>query len=175
MRKNIILTLFVILVLLVIAAPGYSATKARTADLSTAVTAAYGLGDLSSGDTAEIDSDGNLQVEINDGTTTADVDADGSLMIEPDANSIKYCTENDLVVTGASVFYGIIVQGATAGDSVFVYDDVDASKDVTIAEVSISANTGTESVMIPGGVDCTNGIYVIGTDSDVDSSVIYDS
>jgi len=116
----------------------------------------------------------SIESTETDGTVyAARVDNDRNVMVEEDGNLYKFATESDLVYTGVCTLKAINVVGASAGDSVIVFDDVDTTRNLTVAQVMIGANTSSASWSIPGGIDLTTGIYVIGTDSAVDTTIVY--
>lgn len=112
------------------------------------------------------------KVKISDGTEQASVDTENNLEVAEDSKLAEDCTEAELVLTGAGRFYGFSAIGPTAGDDVTIYDNT-AGSGTKIAYDQVDVTNGRCGYFIPGGVLVTNGIFVTGTDSDVDTIVYY--
>ena len=150
MRK---LFIFTLLAVLLMTTGAFAATKASRAVVSSGVEQAVAIGDLSSGDTAEVNSVGGIATTRKAVAVTSQ---DGAA----------------LVYTGACYVQGIVITAPTAGDSMAVYDAITATGEPKF-EAKVADNTSTTFVDC-FGAPFTTGIYVDVTDSDVQTTVIYD-
>jgi hypothetical protein len=137
MRKVFILSL---LLVFAFSLNAFAATKARTLNIATNVQSAMAIGDASSGDTAEVDSDGSLQTqeEVKAITTAT---ADGSL------------------VGSACTVFGVVYDGSDVGDSVLIYD-ADTATGTPKLRLLNGVARSSQNVMIPGGVAFATNVYV---------------
>lgn len=161
-----------------------AATKARTASLANGINSVVGIADISSGDTLEIDSsgniaaqlkagdnsvaidaNGNLAVEITNNTNTAVVDADGSLQVKEYFKQYVYETASGVAIDFLDLGYDdaiistIIFRGLTAGDQLVIYDTNSATGTPEI-DVSIASANETLVINIPGGIKFTEDVYI---------------
>lgn len=152
MRKTFILCL---LLVFAFSLNAFAATKARTLNIATNVQTATALGDASSGDTAEVDTDGSLQVfEEVKKVATLGTGTDGTL------------------VGAACTVYGIVASGSNVGDYIYVYDDNTATG---TAKFRIRLDADTFQTQIPGGVAFATNIYVDANGGSTDCTIIYDN
>jgi hypothetical protein len=149
------LFVFSLLMVFLLSSGAYAATKARTAVVSSGIEQAVAIGDLSSGDTAEVNSVGGV-------ATTRKAVAVTSQM------------GSALVYTGACYVQGIQINGATLGDSAAVYDavtDVSATSAVAKFDPRIAATTsGTYTDCF--GAPFTTGIYIKASATTLFSTII---
>lgn len=151
MRKIFILCLLLVFAFGINA---FAATKARTLNLATNVEKAYAVADASSGDTAEVDSDGSLQVQ------------------EEAKSVVNLATGTDGTLIGSSCkVYGIVASGSNAGDYVYLYD---ANTATGTPKFRIRLDTDTFQTMIPGGVTFSTNIYADVNGGSTDLAVIYE-
>lgn len=152
MKKLFILSLLVIFALSFTSFAD-AATKARTASVATGLQGVYGVGDLSSGNTAE----------VTDG---------GALVVSNRAVAVTSQLGDALVYTGACRVLGIQITGVSAADTVAVYDALTATG---TAKFDPRTDTNNGSFFVDAkGAPFATGIYVDATDNDVFSSVTYD-
>lgn len=149
MRKSFMLSLLMVFLL---STGVFAATKASKGSFA-GVEQAVGIGDLSSGDTAEVTSVGGVA------TTRKAV-----------AVTSQY--SDALVYTGACNVQGILISGATAGDSLAVYDAITATGTAKF-DPRIAANTSSFYVDC-FGAPFTTGIYVDASAATMFSTVVYD-
>jgi hypothetical protein len=157
--------MFFVLLLLVVAgfmcSPAFAATKAHTINTASNVDSAVAIGDVSSGDTAEVDGDGNLAVENSASTIVREV-GDG-----------------DAIVSGAFTLKGLYVTGITAGDYILVYDALTKTGD-PVLDVYVGTAKSTVAVTLPsGGVSFSTGLSIdaVATtnEDNVTTTIIYES
>ena len=141
------------------------ATKARNASLDKGIMGVQGLGDLSSGETVEIDDNSSMQVK------------------EFTKSTYWGSGDEDDVFSGAAIVYSVTIVGngsTSAGDQVILIDAATvptAYTDATPIKVEISLNiaTGSDTVPIPGGVAFATGVSIDVTDNDVHYVIVYSS
>lgn len=140
-----------------------AATKARTASYDKGIMGVQGLGDLSTGNTVEVDDDGNLQVEINDAERQTIYAATGNT-----------ATGGVAVVSAASNVTMLTISGSatSAGDYVLLYDAASATGTPKL-EATIAVTGETYSITIPGGANFDTGIWMVTKDNAVHASVAY--
>ena len=129
---------------------------ARTASTGKGISQVNGLGDLSTGNTAEIDDNGNV-------------------ITKEFTKSIVSGYEDVNAVATACKVYSIILTGdasASAGDSVIIYDALTATGTPKF-EARIAAAGGSSQINIPGGVTFSTGVYVDITDGNDYFTVVY--
>lgn len=129
------------------------ATKARTATIGTGIEQVNGIGDLSSGYTAEVNSNGGVATTRKAVAVTSQVG-------------------DALVYTGACYVQGINFYGVTAGDRLAVYDALSATGTPKF-DPAVAANTSSVTVDCFGAPFAT-GIYVDASAATMFSTVIYD-
>lgn len=119
-----------------------SATKARSANIRMGISSVVGIGDLSSGDTIEVDSDGDLSVKPGEAT------------------GIVYYADSTIKATAGTV-YAVIFSASsmTAGDLVELKDG-NNSADTSLITISASASTGQWMFEPCIGVEFSSGIYL---------------
>jgi hypothetical protein len=139
-----------------LALPCYAATKATTASLDKGISGGVvGIGDLSSGDTAEVDSDGNLLVK------------------EYVNKKITISGDRSAIISGAFTLMGVVVKGVTAGDYMLIYDALTATGN-PVLDIYVGTATDTKVVTLPaGGIPFTTGLSTDSTDDDVIATAIY--
>lgn len=155
------LILIVSLLLLFSVSGAEAATKARTASYDKGIMSVTGLGDLSSGDTVEVDGNGSLRTKDFTKSTYWGVG-----------------TAND-IASGAAVVYKIQIAGnasSSAGDYVALYDAATVTGSPKL-EVNLNNDKGSNEFEIPGGVAFSTGISVsVGTGGvDVAYTIVYSS
>lgn len=92
--------------------------------------------------------------------------------IPPAKNII--CVNNDkLFRTGRTHVYGVILDGASTGDKVDLYDNTSATGN-PVLEMRIGANTSSVTSAFPNGVVFATGVYADVTDSETNVTLIYD-
>jgi hypothetical protein len=184
MRKKIFVFMAIIAMVLMCLGVSYAADKADTAQY---VTSVVGLADTSSGNCVEVDSNGAIpvtvsagtaevgKVKISDGTDTALVDGDKNLMVEEDGDSVKYLTPtaNTIVLNGAGVLKAVVFSSPTAGDSLYLYDQITSSKSLTIYGVTIGTNNDSISSG-PLNIDVGTGIFAIKSNTASRVTIVYD-
>ena len=129
---------------------------ARTASTGKGISQVNGLGDLSTGNTAEIDAGGNL-------------------MAKEYTKSIVSGYADINAVAEACKVYSIILTGdasASAGDSLIIYDALTATGTPKF-EARITAAGGSSQIAIPGGVTFDTGVYVDITDGNDYFTIVY--
>ncbi len=192
MRRSFIFILC-LLIIFACALPVYAAaTKARVGSLDKGIEQVVGIGDLSSGDTLEvdsygrgafglfcqdyqalIDSNGNLAVELkNNGAALTD--ADNALVTK--GYPSKYGVFNNAdtqIKSGACTVYGITVTGTSAGDYVLIYDNPSAAG-VPEFDIKVGTAADTKVLPFPEGITFSRGIYVDCKDTFQVGTVIYD-
>jgi hypothetical protein len=165
--------LALIAVALLLASPFAFATKATQASLGSGISQVNGIGDLSSGDTAEVDTSGNLAVEIKndsntaavdssgnlaielfDGTNQVNVDSSGSLEVKERTKSFAYGAADGQIGSAAATVYSIALCGnasSAAGDYAYVYDGTSATGE-PVLECSIDVAKGSQQFLFPAGI-----------------------
>lgn len=200
MRKIIAILIMLSLTVFVASYAYAGSADARTASFGQGIAYVNGLGDLSTGNTAEVDSNGNVAteifnntnqlaidssgnaaVELFDGSNQVDIDADGALEVELKVNSALTVRADglayDIGANGATNIHSLILYGdasSTAGDYALVYDAATATGS-PVFDISIDTAKGTEQLIIPGGVAFATDIYVDVIDSNVALTIIYGS
>ena len=155
MKKIFILSLLVIFALSFVSFAD-AATKARTASVAQGLQGAYGIADLSSGDSAEVDSDGRLAVANTVNSTAVSLGA-----------------TSNAVITGACTVKGFITKGVSAGDYALVYDALTVTGSPKF-DIYVGTAADTKVVTLPeGGVAFATGVTIASTDADVVTTVIY--
>jgi hypothetical protein len=142
-----------LLMVFLLSTGAFAATKASRAVVSSGVEQVVGLGDLSSGDTAEVNSVGGVATTRKAVAVTSQVG-------------------DALVYTGACYVQGITFYGVTAGDRLAVYDALSATGTAKF-DPAVAANTSTVTVDC-FGAPFTTGIYVDASAATINSTVIYD-
>lgn len=126
---------------------------ARTANYGQGINAVNGVGDLSTGNTAEVDSSGRLAIgEVSTAVSSGYNDA--------------------LIYTGACKIKSITMKATSAGDSVAIYDAITATGTPKF-DPSADTNAGSFTIDAKGAPFAT-GIYADCNDGDVMYSVVYD-
>ena len=132
---------------------------ARTANYGQGISAVQGLGDLSSGNTAEVDSSGN--VYTRSGTATV-VSSTGTTL-----------STGTALVTGAADVETITISGpaTAAGDYILVYDALTATG---TPKFEISVGTAKDTNSIPAaGAHFSTGVFAVSNATPVFVSVVY--
>lgn len=142
-----------LLMVFLLSTGAFAATKASRAVVSSGVEQVVGLGDLSSGDTAEVNSVGGVATTRKAVAVTSQVG-------------------DALVYTGACYVQGINFYGVTAGDRLAVYDALSATGTAKF-DPAVAANTSSVTVDC-FGAPFTTGIYVDASAATMFSTVIYD-
>ena len=132
----------------------FAATKARTASVAQGLQGAFGIADLSSGDSLEVDSDGSASVKEYPKTASYE---------RGDATA---------KITGACTVYGLIVSGVSAGDYLWVYDALTATG-LPVLDIYVGTAADTKVVSIPGGMTFSTGVSYDAIDEDVVSTIVY--
>lgn len=157
MRK---LFTFFVMALAVMTFVSYSYAGSADAKISSAggngIVYVNGMGDLSSGNTAEIDSDGSVSVK------------------EYPLPSVSGFGDQAALVSGACVVKNIIVNGVSAGDSAYIYDALTVTG-TPIFDITVGTALDTKVVPIPGGRSFSTGVSIDATDSDVKTTIVYDN
>jgi hypothetical protein len=151
--------LFVVLAVIFSASFAFAGSAdARTANYGQGISGVQGLGDLSSGNTAEVDSNGNLYTRS--GTATV-VSSTGATL-----------NTGTALITGAANIQTITIGGQTAaGDYVNLYDALTATG---TPKWEISSGTAKNCVSIPAaGAAITTGLFADSNDNAVIVSVVY--
>ena len=164
MTKFFSIVLNLLMVFLLSSGAYAEATKARTAMVGNGIDSCVGIGDLSSGYTAEVDSSGNLTVEIASGDTALAVDSNGAASVKEAHRKLASFKSTDAQVgTAAGYVYGVTVSGSTAADGLLLYNAASATG-TPVIDVTLAANT-TTTFFIPGGVSFASDIYadLVGT------------
>lgn len=194
MKKIFIFSLLIIFAFSFVSLADAAATKARTASVAQGLQGVYGIADLSSGDSLEIDSSGNagialkngtsqaaidtsgnIAVEIKNDTNTATVDTNGALLTRISDSTYAYLDNADgVAVTGASKVYSITVTGTNAGDYALVYDALTATGDPEF-DIKVGTAADTKTISIPGGVKFNTGVYIDFKDTFQVATVVYDN
>lgn len=133
---------------------------ARTATTGKGISQVNGLGDLSTGNTAEIDSSGNVYVRpFQQGTVVSSTGA-----------TLNTGTQ---LITGAANIQSISLSGqGSAGDYCILYDNTSATG-TPVWEISAGTAKNTVYIDAKGGA-VTNGIFADSNADTVFLSVIYD-
>ena len=160
---SLIVVLAVTLALLAIGAGDAYATKARNASLDKGIIQVDGIGDLSSGETVEID-------------------ANGSMRVKEFTKSVSFTNgdQND-VLSGAAVVYSVTLSGhATSAADYIILSDALTVPSAYVAgtakvEVTTDITGDTEQIIIPGGVLFATGVSIDATDSGVYCTIVYSS
>lgn len=187
MNKKLLLRFSVMILVVVAVAFAFNvyadATKARVASQAQGIQYVVGIGDISSGDTVNVDSSGNLMVSAVSGGNAQAVDATGNAAVEikNDSNtmtvnsdgtaSVKEITKHYVYKTADAVaidrnnlgsnvqLHQIIWRANTAGDTLVIYDSNGANGTPEI-DVSIATAKETLVINIPGGITFTVDVYV---------------
>lgn len=171
--KKVNLFLLSCLFIALLASPAFADTArgARSSEIGECVAVC----DVSGGTCAEIDTSGNLAVEIKSDSTALGIDSDGSVQTRPHANTITTSHGGDVaIVSGACTVYGIYVTGTTAGDEAIIYDAASATG-LPKLDIKVGTANNTIALTFPGGATFSTGVYADVTDSDVDITVIYNN
>lgn len=153
--KKFLFVSFLMVALALFATSVFAATNAKTGGFDNGISYSVGVADLSSGNTAEVNSDGSLQVN--------DV---GKHIIASQWGS-------GLVYTGACRVQKVLVQGQAADDYAAVYDAVSATGTAKCDPQSATAKQFVEADL--GGAAFSTGIYVHVPNESVLVTVIYDT
>lgn len=151
MKKLFALSLLIIFA--AFSANAYAATKARTASQGVGIEMVNGIGDLSGGNTVEVNDEGGLATAKRSRAVTAQL-GDGQLY------------------TGACYIQTITISGVSAGDSAAIYDNTSATGTAKF-DPKIDTANGSYTINANGAPFAT-GIYVDATDTEVHTSVVYD-
>jgi len=136
------------------------ADTARLGSFASGLQGVVGIGDVSSGIAAEVNSVGGV-------ATTGK-----AVAYEDTLNASTGLSEDTLVYTGACYLQGIYVTGESAGDWAAVYDAVSKTGN-PVFDPRIAANTS--SVYFDTkGVKFSTGIYIDVLDNQTLASVVYD-
>lgn len=146
--------LFILALLIAMAVPCYAATKATQASMDKGISGGVvGVGDLSSGDTAEVSDSGSVNTVAR-------------------SKAITNQNGDGLAYTGACRIQTILVSGVSAGDSVVIYDALTATGN---PKFDIFVGTAADTkVVVLGGAPFATGIYVDATDGDVITATVLD-
>lgn len=134
-----------------------TATKARLATQDKDVQGAYAIGDISSGYTQEVDSRGSA-----------------SVLEYP--KSVATVSGVDGAAVGSAcrvVAINVAAPLASAGDYVNIYDAASATGTPKL-EISLGTAKDSKSIVIPGGITFSTGVYVEQSADNALVSVIYD-
>lgn len=137
-KRLFVLSLLVMFVLFLGPDAFAAATKARTAGMQQGILTIAGIGDLSSGNTAEVDAHGNLAVVDRGGLTDS-----------------RQLGDAAAILSGAGVLDKIIFTPATAKDYILVYDALTATGTHV---VDIQGATADNTVVYDLGIDIGTGI-----------------
>ena len=172
MKKIFILSLLIIFALSFTSFADAAATKARTASVAQGLQGVYGIGDLSSGNTAEVDGDGNLAVAVSGISADLDVDSDGALATrEVGRKLVSFLSEDGAAYSGPAIVYGFAAAGTTAGDYIGLYDATSITG-TAVLDIVVGAN-GTSYINIPGGISFATDVYVDVSSATVRAMTIY--
>ena len=134
--------LLIVLSVLLVASFAY-ADKASRANAHKDVSQAIAIGDVSSSELVEVDSDGNLQ--------SGKIFHTGSTAVDSHVNTLDT----------ACTVYGIYFMGETAGNYVKIYDGTSANlSNIFMFEVEVSAAHTPIYISFPGGINFTKECYV---------------
>ena len=139
MIKRLGIGLLCLLMIVGCATMAEASTKARTATISAGIAYVNGIGDLSSGNTAEVDGQGSLQVtELTSctGTSTSHI--------------------NSLVLTGAGTLNNVTFTSDAAGDWLCIYDNTSATG---TPKVDLVLGTANETIVAKLDLNIATGIY----------------
>lgn len=161
MRKLFLFTLLVALVLAV-AFNAEAADKARSGSQAVGLNYVNGLGDVSSGDCAEIDTNGALRVQEYGNNTIAT-----NLAFKTGADD-----GDGAIVSAACRVSLITITGVSAGDWAEIIDGTDSTGTIKF-DPKIGTAEDTTTISIPGGASFATGVYVNAVDGDVLVSVTY--
>ena len=141
--------------------PSTSSTKARAASLDKGLEQVVGVGDVSGGDTVEVDNRGSMSVLEYPKTVTASTG--------PTLNT------GAALVTGAARVHAVVCSGITtsAGDYVLIYDALTATG-TPVFECTVGTAKDTNEIVIPGGANFATGVFADSNASTVHAAVIYD-
>lgn len=168
MRKVIFSLFLVLAVSVLIVSPRVfgdatvtSATKARAAAMDKGLESVVGVGDVSSGNTQEVDGRGAASVLEYPKTITSST---GSTL-----------NTGTALYTGACRLSTVTCSGPTtsAGDYVLLYDAAAATGTPKI-ECSVGVAKDTNHIIIPGGASFSTGIFADSNADSVHVSVTYD-
>ena len=132
---------------------------ARTANYGQGISAVNGFGDLSSGNTAEVDSSGN--VYTRSGTST---------VVSSTGDTLKAGT---LLVTGAANIETITISGpaTAAGDYILIYDALTATG---TPKFEITTGKAKNTITIDAkGASFSTGVFADSNAAEVFGSVVY--
>ena len=132
---------------------------ARTASTGKGISQVNGLGDLSSGNTAEIDSDGNVYTRSGSATV---VSSTGATLNTGTAIVGAACNVESITISGV---------GTSAGDYVLIYDALTATG---TPKFEITAATAKETLTIPTyGAAFATSVFADSNADNVFLSVVY--
>ena len=131
---------------------------ARTANYGQGISQVNGLGDLSSGNTAEVDSSGNVYTRAGTATVASST-----------GSTLNTGTQ---LITGAANIQSITISGqGSAGDYIILYDNTSATG---TPKFEISSGTAKGTITIDAkGAAVTNGIFADSNADTVFLSVVY--
>ena len=132
---------------------------ARTASTGKGISQVNGLGDLSSGNTAEIDSDGNVYTRSGSATV---VSSTGATLNTGTAIVGAACNVESITIGGV---------GTAAGDYVLIYDAASATGTPKF-EISVGTAKDTRTIDVKGGAFATS-VFADSNSDNVFLSVVY--
>jgi hypothetical protein len=167
MRKFIFIVLSLLMVFLLTSGVyAGAATKARTALVGNGIDSVNGVGDLSSGNTVEVDGFGSLQV----------VPSVGSIATNLTVSSATSPGDSQLLVTGACRVDSITISGTatSAGDYALIYDAATTPAATVVAKFEPSVGTAKDTRTIDTkGAIFSNGIWCDANSNSVLITVVY--
>lgn len=157
MRK---IFLFALLFVLAICMPALAATNAKSASLGQGILTVAGIGDLSSGNTAEVDSDGDLRVsEVSTIAVSSGVTLNTGVALVSTA-----CKVQGITISGAS---------STVLDSILIYDAASATG---TPKYDISIGTAGETVSLnTHGATFSTGVFADASASNMHITIEYNN
>ena len=159
MKKLSALFLVVLAVIFSASVAFAGSADARTANYGQGISGVQGLGDLSSGNTVEVDSSGNLYTRSGTATVTSST---GATLLAGTA-----------LITGTGNIQAIVVSGpaAAAGDYALFYDALTATG---TPKWDIPIGTAKNTIYIDGkGAALATGLFAQSSDNDVFVTVVY--
>lgn len=163
--NKLLLTLFVALMMSGVAfadATNTAATKARNATQEKNINSVVGVGDISTGNTVEIDGRGAASVLEYPKTITS--------------STGKTLNDGVALVSAAARVSTVTISGpaTAAGDYILIYDAASATGTPKI-EIAVGTAKDTRTIVIPGGATFSTGVFADSNSDAVFVSVTYDN
>ncbi len=173
MKKIFSLMVAIIVVALLVAGNAdAAATKARNASFDKGILSVNGIGDLSTGNTVEIDENGNMAVELFGGANQMEIDANGSVQVKNFTKSVVTETGDGTdLCDGAAIVYSITIYGdpnSSAGDAIMVSDGENF-----VFDISIGTAKDTNQILFPGGIAFVYDVVIDAIDDNVYTTIVY--